>query len=81
MIIDTRFLTVHPRTVLWWEQREKCRRCKHYDHVVGNSRIGGQEACTATPARVVNSFGLSCISAREPGERCGPEAKLFKAAA
>lgn len=78
-LIDTRFLTVHPRTALWWEQREQCRLCKNKIDVPskpkdGNGGTGHGMRCLK--ARFPHD--ASCISSREPGTPCGPDAKLFE---
>lgn len=78
--IDTRFLTVHPRTRLWWVQREQCAQCKH-------CKTAARAATRSEPRNRVMQCGAgkakaktdrSCILAREEGNRCGPEAKLFQ---
>lgn len=88
MEIDERFLTVHPRTALWWEQRPKCEACVN-SHTNGdttnglrkNDTAGEGLRCTAAKAparwRPIEAY---CIDAREPGTPCGPDALLFKAA-
>lgn len=77
-------IAIHPATLLWWEQREQCRRCEHHYDVelrhkkhYGHSR--GGERCKASNyehgARGVQH--MYCIDARLPEGRCGPDAKLF----
>ena len=82
MKLDTRFLTVHPRTELWWKQRETCGQCAHCDlsptkSSSGNGRIVTHpHRCAITPG--AGPKGLAyCIDAREPSGDCGPYAKLF----
>lgn len=86
-LLDERFLTVHPRTALWWAEREQCRQCKHHSYVphvgLGTSKRDGGggtgcgERCALAPSNGKTlSPGSSCIQARE--ERCGPEARLFE---
>lgn len=82
--LDERFLTVHPRTALWWEQREKCAGCAHLEVQPSDAGTGGGWACLACPGG--GGGGLragftTCITAREEGHgvRCGPDARLFQA--
>ena len=70
-ITDTRFLAVHPRTELWWEQREQCWIC------INATRTDTMLTCDAV-ARDGNNFDRTCISARDEGGPCGPSAKLFR---
>ena len=72
------FLVVHPRTALWWEQREVCRRCVNQAETpltrkANNGVAGGGMTCSAA------AHTDSCISARDAGAACGPDARLFKA--
>jgi len=76
--VDERFLSVHPRTLLWWQQREQCRKCKHHwfkpeKPGSGHSGSGGGEYCEATRY----SHDKTCVSARDTD--CGSEAALFEA--
>ena len=73
--IDQRFLTPHPATALWWEQREKCEKCVHLN------RQSYAIRCTKTTS--IDDFRKSvsyayCIDARLEGAPCGPNAALFK---
>lgn len=83
MEIDTRFLTIHPRTALWWEQREQCSKCKHLERVDIKQRraswgqSGGQMSCLATGTAEKR---IPCITAREDSMVCGPEARRFEEA-
>ena len=72
---DTRFLSVHPRTLAWWREREQCLRCRNYRKM--SSRL---QYCAATPV-ARNRYPAACIDAREPGCPCGPQALLFEARA
>jgi hypothetical protein len=77
--IDTRFLTVHPRTLLWWRQREQCATCAHLVETPENvrSKSGGGMQCGVV--RAYSPSGLaSCISARDEGQACGPDAVLWE---
>jgi hypothetical protein len=76
-------IDVHPATILWWEQRETCRRCAHHLFALPLKRsqddgVGG-ERCKACPAERGKRKLLYCIDARLEGKPCGPEAKLFVA--
>lgn len=73
---DTRFLTVHPRTALWWNQRAKCEACKHCRKVKPPSIAQGRMSCMITP--MLGKGRADCIDAREPGQDCGPKAILFQ---
>jgi len=69
--IDQRFLSVHPRTALWWEQRAQCEACAHMQ------RRGSAMNCFAVGGDG-NDGDSSCITARDKGGRCGPDALLFQ---
>jgi hypothetical protein len=88
--IDTRFLTLHPRTAVWWEQREQCMRCAHMtergDTSNGlrkpGSETGGMR-CLKVERKIGSDFAgrhiqIYCIDAREEGGKCGPAGLLFK---
>lgn len=76
--IDERFLSVHPRTALWWKQREKCAQCVHYDVLPGTPKTGGGTVCRSMAAGGPNKLN-SAITARDEGHVCGPAAALFVA--
>lgn len=84
MKLDERFLTVHPRTKLWWTQREQCAQCKHVRHIDmkqtrgGWGQSGGQWSCAQNKGGGHANGFRSCIDAREEGGACGPEARLFE---
>lgn len=73
-VLDRRFLTVHARTALWWKQRDQCQRCEHFTEPplkgIGRNSHGGGMVCLLADT--------SCITARDEGRACGPDAKLFK---
>lgn len=77
-----RFRSVHPRTLLWWEQRKQCLACVHvidrpFQEYKGRTvSSGGGLGCRG--ATLSNGVTHSCISARETV--CGPEARLFEPA-
>ena len=76
MLIDTRFLKIHPRTELWFEQRKQCERCAHVDpHMPTTARESLR--CKAVMKTVPITVGEYCIDAREDG-LCGPEARFFE---
>lgn len=61
------FSKPHPRTILWFEQREKCLTCA--------ANIGWR--CHLTRADINNRPRWAyCIDAREPGQPCGPDALM-----
>lgn len=81
MKIDRTFLTPHPRTVLWFEQRETCARCANH-LLIGTTEM----RCKVAPMLVSGGLAkahaargtfIYCIDAREPEGACGPDAKLF----
>lgn len=93
MRLDTRYLTVHPVTAQWWEQREKCRQCRHYmapagRHVVRARGDYTAERCAASPIATPSGRTVyeTCIDARGTAEqrgdeipgRCGPDATLYQ---
>ena len=80
-------LSVHPATLLWWEQRETCRRCAHHTRDTktrGATRPRSPneptgERCRAAYAPVGEWRDyMYCIDARMDSGPCGPEAKLFE---
>lgn len=79
--LDETFLTIHPRTALWWQQREQCLKCKHLEVVKARGRIsGGQWSCRGVGGGGGDNGSTACINAREEGMPCGPDANLFEAA-
>jgi hypothetical protein len=81
----------HPRTALWWQQREQCQRCARSvtegDTTNGRrtqATAAGGLRCSAATKRIggagSRAVAVYCIDARDEGGRCGPEAKLFEAA-
>lgn len=92
MKIDTRYLTVHPVTHQWWEQRETCRTCTHYlapdsPSVVRPRGDYTAERCAASVVKTPNrTLYEACIDARGTAEqrgdslpgRCGPDATLYQ---
>jgi hypothetical protein len=83
ILLDQTFLTPHWRTVLWWKQREQCNRCRRMIEspikgrapgVHQGSDCGGGMVCD----RVTGKFDRSCITARDEGKPCGPDALLFE---
>ena len=80
--VDPRYLSVHPATLAWWSQRDKCKTCKHM-------MIDGDPAmrCTLTKRTGKGRSALLwtgrhtgvefeyCIDARLGA--CGPEGKLW----
>lgn len=78
MMLDTRFLRVHPRTRLWWAQRETCRTCAHYRQERSGERSCGMSMMDHCAAGRDGSGRLSaCIDMRDEREACGTEAALF----
>lgn len=86
--LDPTFLTLHPATALWWEQRKQCERCKHVDaRSDTNKQSVGQTVlrCKLFPTqdkvtgllRGAQALGY-CIDARMKNNPCGPDARLFK---
>jgi hypothetical protein len=83
-LIRDEFLNAHPATLLWWEQREKCRACNHM--LLNGASLPVQEMrCYAidTRAPVARPRGRPathpyCIDARLPDGLCGPEARCFE---
>lgn len=76
--LDETFLNVHPRTLLWWEERKLCEKCAH----VRISETTASWTCNAAfgrwAGRPANGGDRSCIRVRESATRCGPEGRLFK---
>lgn len=89
MQIDTRFLSPHPATVTWWQQREQCESCRWLNLREGSEGEGTMH-CLASPqphegvrrmlaARRANHVvHLYCIDARGERGPCGPNAVLYE---
>ena len=77
MMLDTRFLRVHPRTRLWWAQRETCRTCAHYRREVSPARDGPGSVEHCAAGRGPAGQTAACIEMRDDGQACGTEAALF----
>jgi hypothetical protein len=76
--LRSEFLSVHPATALWWEQREQCQRCAHVDkRLEGHKELTEVLRCTRTRTPAGRKEWAYCIDARATGE-CGPEATLFQ---
>ena len=76
MKLDTRFLSVHPATQAWWEQRPKCRTCAHLVLVDGHE---GEEDMRCRQMRQNGPRGHAyCIDVRGPDGACGPWASLWE---
>ena len=77
MALDTRYLRPHPRTMLWWAQRETCRNCAHYrlESSAAAQGSGTVEHCMA--GRCWSGRTAACIDMRDQGQACGTEAALF----
>jgi hypothetical protein len=73
VLLDRRFLVLHPRTALWWKEREVCAVC------VFVVRDGHAWRCDAV-AGGSSKEGAGCMRARDEGQACGPDALLFKPA-
>ena len=80
MQIDTRFLTIHPATTLWHQQRDQCERCAHFALREGDEgeSIMRCKAVRVAPRRSRPTLGAYCIDARSEGAACGPDAILYK---
>lgn len=75
-LIDPRFLEVHPRTRLWWQQREQCAKCTHLVRRPGRTEWQCKAGNKPRDVRSVRWY-RSCHDAREEGSQCGPNAVLF----
>ncbi len=83
-ILNEEFLTVHPATQAWWDQRAKCEACRHVvvkdvDAVAGMSttlrcRLFPYYVGRAGRGRRLNAY---CIDARADEGKCGPDATMF----
>lgn len=90
--LDTRYLTVHPVTSQWWQQRDKCRQCVHYLAPEKPAVVRARGDYTAERCRVAvisvttRTLYEACIDARGTAEQrgdtvdgvCGPDALLFQ---
>jgi hypothetical protein len=78
LLSDT-FLTIHPATELWWQQREQCQRCAHVSRRLEGTQKEQSEVlrCQVVRTPLGRRESAYCIDARATGE-CGPEAKLFQ---
>ena len=76
MMIDQRFLTVHPATMTWWDQRERCETCRHLKLSEGTEGEGIMRCRKSpSPGRPGAEF---CLDARSGDGLCGPEARLYE---
>ena len=71
------FLTVHPATELWWQQREQCLRCANVDRrLEGQKDLSEVLRCKVVRTPAGRKEWAYCIDARAGA--CGPEATLFQ---
>ena len=80
MQIDTRFLTVHPATAVWWQQRDKCESCVHFNLQEGRE---GESIMRCRAALVFRhplrpERGVYCIDVRDEDGPCGPDARMYE---
>jgi hypothetical protein len=64
----------------WGEERQLCKRCKHYRERIGGPRSGEQNVVMVCSINKSRTGGLShgtCIDMRYDGE-CGREGRLFE---
>lgn len=74
--LDQRFLRIHPRTALWFEQRETCERCAN---CIVMPPLAGRNSGNGGMRCALNKPEPYCIDMREVGDStCGPEARFFK---
>lgn len=80
MKLDTRFLTMHPATSLWHQQRDQCERCAHFVLREGDEGESIMRCKAVRAPRPANRpvLGAYCIDARQGA--CGPDARLYKPA-
>lgn len=67
--LDTTYLSVHPRTQAWWNERAKCEACIY---LVKREKV--MNCCIGTDT----GERSPCIKARDPAGVCGTEARLFR---
>ena len=80
MLLDQRFLTIHPATSAWWDQREKCESCRWLNLREGTEGEGVMR-CTAVRVdqrATRDLLGAYCIDVRSESGLCGPDAKLYQ---
>ena len=88
MLIDTRFLSVHPATLAWWQQRQQCQQCKHCAVSYGQDGQAIMRCAVSQhkdplvrrmhAGRTMSDMRIYCIDARDEGGDCGPDAKLWE---
>ncbi len=87
--LDTRFLTLHPVTAKWWQQRKQCMSCKHFSDGEELTFVHRSERCNAYKPQRVHRGPTPpelCIDARATAADrddglaglCGPDAVLFE---
>lgn len=78
------FTKPHPRTVLWFKERETCKQCRNCvvnpitEGSAGRNKGGGWHCIKTRNNKSGPNPHQACIAAREPGMPCGPDAKLFQ---
>lgn len=79
MKLDPRFLSIHPSTALWFEQRKLCDKCANCSRppVKANGIAVSVYRCLAMPVPVKGKYGF-CIEARDADGVCGPNATKFQ---
>ena len=78
MLIDTRFLTLHPATAAWWDRRARCESCRH---LLVTAHHEGERIMRCRLAKQNGPNGAQyCIDARSEEGICRLEARLWEAA-
>ena len=80
MQIDQRFLTINPATAVWWERRDVCESCAHFNVQLGRE---GERMMLCRRARTDRRQqrdirGQYCIDARDEEGICGPTARFYQ---
>jgi hypothetical protein len=75
--LRSEFLTTHPATALWWQQRAQCERCAHVRvKMEAFERAMPVMRCAVVRTPAGRQELAYCIDARAGA--CGPDAQLFK---
>lgn len=73
-------IPMHPRTVLWMQQRKQCETCVHMyrKDTLGSFKLVPAMYCDIDGIDMIRHSKGYCIDMREPGSTCGPEGLRYE---